>query len=161
MGARITMRHHREYQREPVADLLIESDGSGLHGVTIAGEIIPQLIDELPVLAVAGAYAEGTTVIRDAEELRVKETDRIAATVAFLRAMGAEIEELDDGMIIHGGRPLRGAEVSSEGDHRIAMAAAIAAIGASGETMIRGAEAVAISYPAFWEELGALTGEQT
>jgi 3-phosphoshikimate 1-carboxyvinyltransferase len=160
MGARITIRNHREYQREPVADLLIENDGSGLHGVTIAGEIIPQLIDELPALAVAGAFAEGTTTIRDAGELRVKETDRIAATVAFLRAMDADVEELDDGMIIHGGRPLRGAEVFSEGDHRIAMAAGIAAIAASGETTIHGAEVVAISYPTFWEELAALTGAQ-
>jgi 3-phosphoshikimate 1-carboxyvinyltransferase len=127
--------------------------------VTIDGPLIPNLIDELPVLAVAAAYAEGRTVFRDAAELRVKETDRIAATAEFLRAMGAEIEELEDGLIIHGGKPLRGAEVDSHGDHRIAMAAAVAALGADGETTIRGADAVGVSYPGFWSELAKLAGE--
>ena len=114
----------------------------------------PNLIDEIPVLAVAAAFAQGRTVIRDAAELRVKESDRIAATVAFLRAMGARgPTSTDDGLVIDGGRPLHGAAVDARGDHRIAMAAAVAALGATGETTISGAEAASVSFPGFWDAL--------
>lgn len=159
MGASISLREHREYRGEPIADILVQNDGAPLAGITIDGPLIPNLIDELPVLAVAAAYAEGTTIIRDAEELRVKETDRIAATAAFLTAMGADVEQLPDGMTIRGGRPLHGAAIDSHGDHRIAMAAAVAALGATGETRIHGAEAVGVSYPGFWTELARLSGD--
>ncbi len=159
MGARISVRNEREHHREPRADLVIQNDGSGLTGLTVGGALIPNLIDELPVLAVAAAYAEGTTVIRDAAELRVKETDRIAATAEFLRRMGASVEERPDGLLIEGGRPLRGAEVESHGDHRIAMAAAVAALGAQGETTIHGADAASVSFPGFWNALAELAGE--
>lgn len=159
MGARVTVRNERERQGEPLADLWVEGSGGQLHGVEIGGALIPNLIDEIPALAVAAAYAEGTTVIRDAAELRVKETDRIAATAAFLRAMGVRVEEREDGLTIHGGRPLHGAHVDSRGDHRIAMAAAVAALGAQGDTHVRGAEAVTVSYPGFWDALAEVTGE--
>lgn len=152
MGADIRVQNERERGGEPLADLRIEAPG-GLTGIEIGGAIVPNLIDEIPVLAVAAAYAEGRTVIRDAEELRVKETDRIAATAAFLRAMGAAVEERPDGLVIDGGRPLHGAEVDARHDHRIAMAAAVAALGASSPTTIRGAEAAAVSFPAFWDAL--------
>jgi 3-phosphoshikimate 1-carboxyvinyltransferase len=130
----------------------VETSG-GLTAVDLGGDIIPNLIDEIPVLAVAAAYAEGRTIIRDAEELRVKENDRIAATAAFLRAMGAAIEERPDGLVIEGGRPLHGAIVEARHDHRIAMAAAVAALGATSPTTIHGAEAAAVSFPGFWEAL--------
>ena len=159
MGAHISIRNEREHHREPRADLVIQNDGSVLTGLTVGGALIPNLIDELPVLAVAAAYAEGTTVIRDAAELRVKETDRIAATAEFLRRMGASVEERPDGLVVEGGRPLRGAEVESHGDHRIAMAAAVAALGAQGETTIHGADAASVSFPGFWNALAELTGE--
>lgn len=158
MGARVAVRHEREHHGEPLADLWVEGGGP-LHGVEVGGALVPNLIDEIPVLAVAAAVAEGRTVIRDAAELRVKETDRIAATAAFLRAMGARVEELPDGLVIEGGGPLRGAAVDSRGDHRIAMAAAVAGLVAEGETIVHGAEAVAVSFPGFWEALGGLTGE--
>lgn len=152
MGADVRVSNERERGGEPLADLRVEAPG-GLVGVEIGGAIVPNLIDEIPVLAVAAACAEGRTVIRDAAELRVKETDRIAGTAAFLRAMGAAVEERPDGLIIEGRAPLRGAEVDSLGDHRLAMAAAVAALAASGPTTIRGAEAAAVSFPGFWEAL--------
>lgn len=158
MGAPITIRNERERQGEPLGDLWLHNEGTRLHGVHVGGDLIPNLIDELPVLAVAAAYAEGTTTIRDAAELRVKETDRIAATAAFLRAMGAAVEEHEDGLTIHGGRPLHGAEVDSREDHRIAMAAAVAALGATGETTLHDPEAVAVSFPGFWDALGEAAG---
>ena len=108
-------------------------------------------------VAVAAACAEGRTEIRDAAELRVKETDRLAATATFLTAMGADVEELEDGLIIEGGRPLHRATVESEGDHRIAMAAAVAALTATGDTTIRDADCVAVSFPGFWDEFHRLT----
>lgn len=157
MGAPVEVRNERVRGREPIADLVVLNEGRGLQGVSLGGALIPNLIDEIPVLAVAAACAEGRTEIRDAAELRVKETDRIAATAAFLRAMGAEVEELPDGLAIEGGRPLRGAEVESRGDHRIAMAAAVAALAADGPTTIRGAEAAAVSFPGFWNELRRAT----
>ena len=152
MGADIRTSNERERGGEPIADLRVEAPG-GLSGVEIGGALVPNLIDEIPVLAVAAAYAEGRTVIRDAAELRVKETDRIAATAAVLRAMGAAVTERPDGLVVDGGRPLHGATVDARGDHRIAMAAAVAALGASGPTTIRGAEAAAVSFPGFWDAL--------
>ncbi|MDT7855111.1 3-phosphoshikimate 1-carboxyvinyltransferase [Rubrivirga sp. S365] len=155
MGATIKVSNERERGGEPIADLRVEAPG-GLSGVEIGGAIVPNLIDEIPALAVAAAYAEGRTVIRDAAELRVKETDRIAATAAFLRAMGGAVTERPDGLVVDGGRPLYGATVDARDDHRIAMAAAVAALGATGPTTIRGAEAAAVSFPGFWEALEAV-----
>src|SRR5690606_18716011 len=120
MGADITVENEREHGGEPIADLVVRP--SALHGVSVGRALIPNLIDEIPVLAVAAACAEGRTEIRDAAELRVKETDRIAATVANLRALGADVEEFDDGFAVTGGRPLTGATVESFDDHRMAMA---------------------------------------
>jgi 3-phosphoshikimate 1-carboxyvinyltransferase len=151
MGANITVTEGALMGGEPVADLEITS--SRLRGVEIHGGIIPRLIDEVPVLAVAAACASGATIIRGAAELRVKEADRIGATVAGLRKMGVDVDELPDGMIIRGGKRLRGASVNSHGDHRLAMAFAVAGLAAKGETTIDGAEGVEVSYPAFWQEL--------
>lgn len=131
----------------------VEIEGGHLVGTTIAGREIPNVIDELPVIAVLGALAEGTTTIRDAAELRVKETDRLAALATNLRLMGAEVEEVPDGLTIHGGRPLRGARLSSYGDHRIAMAFAIAGLFADGETVVEDAHCIEISYPGFADTL--------
>jgi 3-phosphoshikimate 1-carboxyvinyltransferase len=131
----------------------IEITGANLRGTVIGGREIPNVIDELPVLAVAGALAQGRTVIKDAKELRVKETDRIAAIAGNLRAMGVEVVETEDGMEINGGAPLHGAVLESFGDHRIAMAFAIAGWFAEGETVITGTECVATSYPGFDKEL--------
>ena len=151
MGASIQMENVVEGMSEPAADIVVES--SDLRGVEIEGETIPRVIDELPALALAAARAKGTTVIRHAEELRVKESDRIAATVAGLVRLGANAEETPDGMVIRGGARLRGAAVESFGDHRIAMTMGIAGAIADGETTIEGADAADVSYPAFWETL--------
>jgi 3-phosphoshikimate 1-carboxyvinyltransferase len=155
MGAKVRIENERIAGGEPVADITVES--SHLVGKQIEGSIIPRLIDEIPLIALAGCVARGTTIIRDAAELRVKETDRIAAVVEELSKLGAEIEELPDGMVIHGGKTLQGAECSSHYDHRLAMTLGIAALIARGETVIHDAEVVAVSYPAFWQELERLT----
>ncbi|MBH8562172.1 3-phosphoshikimate 1-carboxyvinyltransferase [Nostoc sp. CENA67] len=147
MGADVELENQREVAGEPVADLRVRH--SRLKSCTIAGDIIPRLIDEIPILAVAAVFAEGTTVIRDAEELRVKESDRIAVMAQQLNKMGAKVTELPDGMEITGGTPLVGTDVDSHTDHRIAMSLAIAALVASGITSIHRAEAAAISYPNF------------
>ncbi len=147
MGADVQRENEREVAGEPVADLRVRT--SRLQSCTIRGDIIPRLIDEIPILAVAAVFAEGTTVIKDAEELRVKESDRIAVMVQELTKMGAKVTELADGMEITGGTPLTGADVDSYTDHRIAMSLAIAALVATGETTIQRAEAAAISYPDF------------
>ena len=160
MGAPIRASNERDRAGEPLADLRVEP-ADGLVGVEVGGAIIPNLIDEVPILAVAATQATGRTLIRDAAELRVKETDRIEATAAALRAMGAHVEERPDGLVIEGGAPLHGAEVDSRHDHRIAMAAAVAALSASGETMIHGADAAAVSFPGFWEALEAVAGQGT
>ena len=139
---------------EPSADLVVRS--ASLHGTTIAGDLIPTLIDEIPVLAIAAAFADGTTVIRDAAELKVKESDRIALVSEGLQRMGADVEPTEDGMIIHGGKPLHGAEIDTHGDHRIAMAFSIAALLADGETTLTDADCVDISYPGFYSDLEAL-----
>ena len=131
----------------------IDIKGCGLHGTEICGGEIPNVIDEIPALAVAAALAEGRTVIRDAAELRVKETDRIAAVATNLRAMGVEVEEFPDGMAITGGKPLKGAKLQSFGDHRIAMAFAVAGMFAEGETVIEDTACVQTSYPGFAETL--------
>ena len=151
MGAKISVENAREVGNEPSADLVAET--SDLRGVEIGGDIIPRVIDELPVLAVAASQAEGQTVIRDAAELRVKESDRISATVSGLAALGAKIRETEDGMIIEGGSRLSGAAVESHGDHRIAMAMAVAGLIARGATTIGESEAADVSYPTFWDEL--------
>jgi 3-phosphoshikimate 1-carboxyvinyltransferase len=147
MGADVTLENERIATGEPVADLRVRS--RQLKACTIAGDLIPRLVDEIPILAVAAIFAKGTTVIKDAAELRVKESDRLAAVATQLNRMGAKINELPDGLEITGETPLVGAEVESYGDHRIAMSLAIAALNAKGTTTIRGAEAAAISYPEF------------
>lgn len=152
MGADVTQENIREVAGEPVADLRVRF-GKPLKACKIVGDLIPRLIDEIPILAVAAAFAEGTTVIRDAAELRVKESDRITVMANQLNRMGAKVTELPDGLEITGGAPLTGAEVNSFTDHRIAMSLAIAALNASGQTTIQRAEAASISYPEFVETL--------
>ena len=150
MGADITLLNEST-EGEPTADLLIRT--SSLKGTTIEGSIIPTLIDEIPMVAVMAAFAEGTTIIRDAQELKVKESDRIAVMVDNLRRMGADIEGTDDGMIVHGGRPLHGAVIDSHLDHRIAMSFAVAGTICDGTVEILNGECVNISYPEFYQDL--------
>lgn len=150
MGGNITLLNETA-EGEPAADILVKS--GSLHGTVIEGAIIPTLIDELPVIAAMACFAEGDTIIRDAAELKVKESNRIEVMVRNLSAMGADVEETEDGMIIHGGRPLHGAVIDSRLDHRIAMTFAVAGCMAEGETEILGAECVSISYPGFYEDL--------
>jgi len=154
MGGDIKILNKREESGEDIGDILAKS--SKLKAVEIAGRIIPKTIDELPIIAVAACYAEGETVIKDAKELRVKETDRIKAVSIELRKFGAEIDELDDGMIIRGRETLKGTECSSWGDHRIAMALAVAATRAKGRTEIKDAECVSVSFPRFFNILKTL-----
>jgi 3-phosphoshikimate 1-carboxyvinyltransferase len=132
---------------------------SALTSETIKGDIIPRLIDEIPVIAVAATQAKGKTVIKEARELRVKESDRIASLCEELRKMGAVIEELEDGMIIYGPTPLNGATVKSHGDHRIAMSLAVAGLIAEGETVIEDSDCISISYPRFEETLSSIIGK--
>jgi 3-phosphoshikimate 1-carboxyvinyltransferase len=154
MGADIQLENQREVAGEPVADLRVRS--SGLKSCTIAGDIIPRMIDEIPILAVAAVFAEGITIIRDAAELRVKESDRITVMAQQLNKMGAKVSELPDGMEITGGTQLVGTDVDSYTDHRIAMSLAIASLVATGITTIHRAEAAAISYPDFTATLQKL-----
>ncbi len=154
MGADIQRENEHLVTGEPVADLRVRS--RALRGCTLAGDLIPRLIDEVPILAVAAAMATGTTQIRDAAELRVKESDRLAAIATELTRLGAAVSELPDGLDIHGGQPLTGAEVDSYTDHRLAMSLAIAALAARGSTTVHRAEAAAISYPDFFPSLQAL-----
>lgn len=153
MGADITLLNEKNIG-EPVADLLVKS--SSLQGTTIGGDIIPALIDELPVIAVMAAAAEGTTVIRDAAELKVKESDRIAVMTENLSAMGCDITATEDGMIINGGNALHGAVIDSHLDHRIAMSFAVASMIADGKTEIKDADCVKISYPNFYKDMQML-----
>jgi 3-phosphoshikimate 1-carboxyvinyltransferase len=158
MGARISeIVHHSD--GEPIGH--IEVHGAPLHGTTILESEVPNLIDEIPVIAVAAALAQGRTVIRNARELRVKETDRITTVVDNLRAMGASVEEFEDGMEIEGGAPLQAAEIESFGDHRIAMAFAIAGLFATGETVIHNTDCVNTSYPGFAHHLAAILRERS
>lgn len=151
MGANITLVNENNVKGEPSADLLVRY--SSLHGTEIGGELIPTLIDELPIIAVLASYAEGKTVIKDAQELKVKESNRIDVMVSNLSKMGVDIQATDDGMIIQGGKQLHGAVIDSNLDHRIAMSFAIAALQADGETEILGSECVNISYPGFYQDL--------
>jgi 3-phosphoshikimate 1-carboxyvinyltransferase len=151
MGAQVREAVEDVDQIEPRG--IAEVTGAPLRGTVIQGKEIPRLIDELPVVAVAGALANGTTIIRHAQELRVKETDRIAAIAHNLRGMGAQVIELNDGLEIHGPAPLRGARLASFGDHRIAMAFAVAGLFADGETVIQDADCVRGSYPGFEKAL--------
>lgn len=147
MGAQMTLANQRTVAGEPVADIHIQH--SQLHGTVIEGAVIPRLVDEVPILAVAALFAQGPTTIRDAAELRVKESDRLTAMATQLIKMGAQVTEQPDGLEIQGGASLRGAEVDSFGDHRVGMSLAIAALNATGSTTIHRAEAAAISYPNF------------
>ncbi len=155
MGARISVHSRRDVAGEPVGDLQVQH--GPLQAFEIGGELIPRLVDEIPVLAVAACAAEGTSRIRDAAELRVKETDRLAVMARQLGTMGARLEEFEDGMAIGGGGELRGAEVDSETDHRVAMSLAVAAGIARGRTTLHRPEAAAVSYPGFWDDLRRLS----
>lgn len=153
MGGNITLLNEKT-DGEPTADLLVKS--SELHGITIEGDIIPTLIDEIPIINIMAACAQGTTVIKDAAELKVKESDRISVMAENLSAMGADITGTEDGMIIEGGQPLHGATLDAHMDHRIAMSFAVAALLAEGETTIKGRESAVISYPSFYDDLFGL-----
>ena len=155
MGGKLELLNASSDNGEPSADLLVRS--SSLHGTVIEGDLIPTLIDELPVIAVLACFVEGTTVIKDAQELKVKESNRIDAMAENLTRMGAHVTATDDGLIIEGGHALHGASIDSRKDHRIAMSFAVAALAADGETEIRDAECVNISYPEFYEDLRRLT----
>jgi 3-phosphoshikimate 1-carboxyvinyltransferase len=153
MGAEVSRQNERETNGEPVADLRVRS--AGLKGTTVSGDTVVRMIDEFPILAVAATQAQGTTVVRDAAELRLKESDRIARLAEGLSKLGAQIEGRPDGFIIEGPTRLRGAVVDSHGDHRLAMALAVAGLVAEGETVVRGAEAIADSFPGFETALSA------
>lgn len=153
MGANIERLNERGTV-ESICDLRVRS--SHLHGTTICGDMIPRLIDEIPVLAVAAAFAEGETVIRDAQELKVKESNRIATMTTELSKTGADVRETEDGMIIRGGKPLHGADFASYADHRVAMSMAVCALACEGDSSIDDPDCVAISYPTFFETLDAL-----
>ena len=155
MGGEITWLNRTEQGGEPMADLAVRS--SGLRGVEVYGETVVRMIDEFPILAVAATQAQGETLVRNARELRVKETDRIASVAAELRALGARIEERDDGFVVEGPTRLRGAQVRSHGDHRLAMALVVAGLIAEGETVVEGSDVIADSFPGFvslMQELG-------
>ena len=154
MGGNIKLENQQVISGEPVADLIVSH--SRLKAVEISGDIVPRLIDELPVLAVAMAAASGTSIVHDAQELKVKETDRIEAITAELKKVGIQAQAIEDGFIIEGGGTLKGTQVNSHGDHRIAMSLAVGALLAEGETTIANPEAVDISFPSFWEELERL-----
>ena len=157
MGARIGLSDTAE-DGEPTATLAVST--SRLRGTTVSGALIPRLIDEVPALAVAAALADGVTEVRDATELRVKESDRVAAVARELGRMGARIEERPDGLVITGGSELQGAHVSSGGDHRMAMALTVAGLVARGETLIEDTACVATSFPRFVDVLNALAGHE-
>lgn len=154
MGADIKIEKTSGEIGEPTADITVST--SSLKGCTIGGDIIPTLIDEIPAIAILACFADGETVIKDAEELKVKESNRIDVVVNNLKLMGADIEATEDGMIIRGGKTLHGAQIDSKLDHRIAMSFAIAGMNADGETEILGSECVDISYPDFYSDLQRL-----
>ena len=155
MGADLSINEERQVAGEPVADIVVRS--ARLRGTTIDGDLIPRLIDEVPAIAVAAAFADGETQITGAAELRVKESDRIATTVSQLAALGVHIAEREDGMIIDGGGKVHGGDVQSFGDLRLAMALAAAVLAGAGDVRIADADAVAISYPSFWQHLQQLS----
>jgi 3-phosphoshikimate 1-carboxyvinyltransferase len=156
MEADITLENPRQVTGEPVADLRVRH--SPLKAAAFNGDLIPRMIDEIPILAIAALFAEGTTVITDAAELRVKECDRITTMATQLSQLGAKVEERPDGLAIQGGSTLQGAPVDSYGDHRVAMSLAIAALRTRGQTLIQRAEAAAVSYPSFTDTLATLAG---
>ena len=156
MGGQLELLDVREQSGEPVADILVRH--SRLKGIDISGDMVPRAIDEFPVISVAAALAEGTTTIRDAEELRVKETDRIAAMVSELGKLGAQVEARPDGMVIHGVEQLHGNAVSSHGDHRIAMSMAVAALSAKGDVTVEDTACTETSFPGFWTLLDEICG---
>ncbi|TET94654.1 MAG: 3-phosphoshikimate 1-carboxyvinyltransferase [Dehalococcoidia bacterium] len=158
MDADIGLEEERAWGPEPVADITVRS--SRLRGAVIEGDLVPRAIDELPLIALAACFARGETVIRDAAELRVKESDRIRATARELRRLGADIEELPDGLRIRPAGGLRGATVSSHGDHRLAIMLGLAGALARGGTVVRNAGAVAVSYPWFWRDLDLVSGRR-
>lgn len=151
MGAGIELQNEDVEGGEPVAALRVRS--SGLRAIEVAGDLTARMIDELPVLAVAATQAHGVTVVRDAQELRVKESNRLEGLVAELRKLGARIEPTPDGFVVEGPTPLRGAVVDGLADHRMAMSLAVAALVAPGETTLLGAECVAKTYPGFFADL--------
>jgi 3-phosphoshikimate 1-carboxyvinyltransferase len=155
-GAQISTSNEQQPMGEPLADLTVVGSDN-LEAFQISGAIVPRLVDEIPVLAVMATQCHGTTVIKDAKEMRVKETDRIAETVKNLKAMGAEIEEREDGMVIKGPTKLHGAEVDADGDHRIGMAFAVAGLLADGATTIHNADSIRTSYPEFEQHLRSLS----
>ncbi len=154
MGANVQLSNQVEVGGEPVADLLVQA--SQLQPATIAGDTVVRMIDEFPILAVAATQARGRTIVRDARELRMKESDRIAAVANELRLMGARVDEQPDGFVIHGPTPLVGAEVDSHGDHRLAMALVVAGMIAKGQTIVQGTEVIADSFPGFVELMQSL-----
>jgi 3-phosphoshikimate 1-carboxyvinyltransferase len=154
MGADIDVRNESEQGGEPVADLSVRP--GALHGAQVEGDRVVRMIDEFPILAVAATQAQGETSVRDAAELRVKETDRIATVVTELRKLGAQIEPCEDGFVVSGPTPLRGTVVDSHGDHRLAMALAVAGLVAEGQTTVRDTEWIADSFPGFEELLSSL-----
>jgi 3-phosphoshikimate 1-carboxyvinyltransferase len=156
LGAHIGVINLEDKASELIGTVQVNAPQNGLTGTTVSGSLAAQLIDELPVLAAIGPYTQNGIRIRDARELRVKESDRIELVVKNLRAMGAEVEEFEDGLDVPGGQTLHGAEIDSGGDHRIAMAFSVAALRAEGETLIRGAESAAISFPEFFDLLDAV-----
>ena len=151
MGGHITEENSRIENGEPISDLVIEA--SSLQGTTIEGDIIPKLIDELPLLAVAATQAKGRTIIRDAKELRVKESDRITTVADNLKRMGCNVQTTEDGFIIDGPQKLQGATLPTYHDHRIAMSFAVAGLRANGSTIIENAETAEISFPNFYSLL--------
>jgi len=155
MGAFVELREEKLWGKEPVADIMVKAD-SRLKGIQVGAEYIPRLIDEIPALAVAASVAQGRTEIRDASELRVKESDRISTLAEELKKMGASVEETGDGMIIEGRDKLTGADVNGCGDHRIAMALAVAGLVAEGETAVKDAEVINVSFPGFMQSLRSL-----
>jgi 3-phosphoshikimate 1-carboxyvinyltransferase len=154
MGADIGLEEERMWGAEPVADIVVRS--ARLHGARIEGALIPRMIDEIPALALAACFAQGETEIKDAAELRVKESDRVLTTATGLRRLGGQVEEREDGMLVTGVGKLKGAAVSSNGDHRLAVMLGVAGLLAGGETIVSNSSVVGVSYPRFWHDLREL-----
>lgn len=154
MGAKMAITIDDENAAEPTATITIET--SDLKGTTVEGAIIPRLIDEIPIIALLATQAAGKTIIKDAEELKVKETNRIDAVVNELKKLGANIEATEDGMVIEGPTPLHGGSLKTYGDHRIGMMGAIAALVADGEVELDDADCIAVSYPTFFEHVNSI-----
>jgi 3-phosphoshikimate 1-carboxyvinyltransferase len=154
MGADLDVVRGADMAGEPVGTLRVR--GSRLRATDVAPDEVPATIDELPVIAVAAAFAEGTTTVRGAEELRVKESDRIATVTAMLSALGVDVRATEDGLIVKGGKPHGGARITTDGDHRLVMSAAVAALACGGTLEIEDADAAAVSFPQFFDVLESL-----